>query len=67
LTFQPAAPEFTWQGTGLVGYDFGKRFTVFAGYGPWRLDGKRGGSTQKGVDLTFQGAVFGLNIRFSKT
>jgi hypothetical protein len=57
--------DMTWSVLGVVAYDFTKWFTLSAGYQALALDESAGnGSSQKGVDLIFNGAFIGLNFRW---
>jgi hypothetical protein len=57
--------DFTWQALGLVGYDFTKRFSLFAGYRALAVDKEIGhGSGKHGADLILNGALFGLQMRW---
>src|SRR5262245_20120434 len=55
--------DFSWHATALVGYDISKKFTVYGGYRVLDIETDHGsGSSKRGVDLTFQGALLGLQI-----
>ena len=52
--------NFSWQATGLVGYDFNDKYTLFAGYRALGIDADE--DDNKNMDLTFHGALLGLQI-----
>ena len=55
--------DFSWHTTALLGYDINQKFTLFAGYRVLGIDSEQGsGNSRKKVDLTFQGALLGLQI-----
>jgi opacity protein-like surface antigen len=55
--------DFSWHVTTLLGYDFNKKFTLYAGYRVLDIESEQGrGNSKREVDLTFQGALLGLQI-----
>jgi hypothetical protein len=60
-----SSSDFSWQAIALVGYDFTKHFTAFAGYRALALRKEDGsGSGKHGVDLVMNGALLGFNFTF---
>ena len=57
--------DWTWSAAGMVSYDFTKWFTLSAGYQAVALDELNGsGTSEKGVNLVFQGVAGGLTFKF---
>lgn len=55
--------NFSWQIVPLVGYDFNKYFSAFAGYRLLATDFSSGsGATEKGADIQMHGALLGFNF-----
>lgn len=55
--------DFSWEGMGLLGYDINKRFTIIGGYRGIGVDtSEDSGAEEKGFDLTWHGAVLGLQV-----
>jgi hypothetical protein len=53
--------DWTWSASGMVTYDFCKRFSASAGYQALALDESEG---NKGVDLVFSGVAGNLTFKF---
>jgi hypothetical protein len=51
--------DFSWQTVGLVGYDFTRNISAFAGY---RALGVRKEGSEKGADLVLSGALLGVEF-----
>ncbi|MCX6926119.1 MAG: hypothetical protein NT154_23360, partial [Verrucomicrobia bacterium] len=57
--------DWTWSATGLVTYDFAKWFSLSGGYKALALNESSGsGSSQRGVDLIFNGALLVAKFTF---
>ena len=57
--------DFSWHAMGLLGYDLSQRFTLLAGYRALGIETDEGtGTSNKGVDLIFQGLMLGLQVRW---
>ncbi len=57
--------KLSWQGAGMLDYDFCRNFSVFGGYRALGLDEKSGsGSRTRGVDIIMNGVLLGLKFRF---
>ncbi len=60
-----SSSDFSWQAMGLAGYDFSKRFTLFAGYRALALKKEDGSGTDRhGIDITLNGPILGLQVRW---
>lgn len=58
--------EFSWQAIPLVGYDFTRHFSLFAGYRALGIDhSENSGAREKGFDLTMHGVLIGFNFDMS--
>jgi hypothetical protein len=53
--------DLSWQAVGMLGYDFTKHFSLYAGY---RALSVRKDSGQKGVDLLLNGMLLGLQFHW---
>jgi hypothetical protein len=57
--------DLSWQVVALLGYDFTRHFSLYAGYRALALDeGSGGGSGKKGADLVLNGALIGLDFHW---
>jgi hypothetical protein len=57
--------DLSWQVVALLGYDFTRHFSLYAGYRALALDeGSGSGSSQKGADLVLNGALIGLDFHW---
>jgi hypothetical protein len=54
--------DLSWQAVGMLGYDFTKHFSLFAGYRA--LSVRKDSGSQKGADLILNGALLGLNFHW---
>jgi hypothetical protein len=60
-----STPNDSWQAMGTLGYDFTKRFSLLAGYRALGLNTyNKTGQGDIRANLTFQGAIVGLQFRF---
>ena len=57
--------DSSWEATGTVGYDFTKRFSLYAGYNALGIQKHNGsGSGENGANLVFSGALVVLDFRW---
>lgn len=57
--------RFSWQVAPVLGYDFNRYFTAFAGYRVLAIEFENGnGASQSGANLQMQGVLLGFNFDF---
>jgi hypothetical protein len=60
-----SSSDLSWQVVALIGYDFTRHFSLYAGYRALALDESNGGgSSKKGADLVLNGALIGLDFHW---
>jgi opacity protein-like surface antigen len=57
--------NFSWQALAMLGYDFSRHFSLFAGYRALSVDKHSGsGSGDKGADLIMHGGILGFDFHW---